>query len=160
VLDRPAAQHPDGPSVRDLRRSVMAEVAIGAVVLGLTVVLVATVPANVEYAPPYSATVIGQGNNGESITVRLDVASTKPGATTMRIHTSSGVRPVPFAEVRGSLIERTKGLGPVLFVFTPKKAGDGTVAVVVPAPGTWTLTAQVRTDETTDYSATTVYTVR
>ena len=149
------------PTVGQLRRSVLAEVAVAAVVLGLSAVLVNTVPAKVDYSPPYSATVVGHGNNGENITVKFDVARTKLGPTSMVIHTSSGGRPVPFIEVRGSLIERSKGLGPVQIVFSPTDAGTGTAAaVVVPEPGTWTLTAQVRTDETTDYSATTVYAVR
>jgi copper transport protein len=139
----------------------MAEVAVAVVVLGLSAVLVNTEPAKVDYDPPYAATVVGRGNNGENITVRFDVARTKTGPTTMRIHTSSGGRPVPFTEVRGSLVERTKGLGPVEVIFTSTGAGDGSAAaVVVPEAGTWTLTAQIRTDETTDYSATTVYPVR
>ena len=161
VVDTAAPTDPAEPTVRQLRRSVIAEVAIAAVVLGLTAVLVNTVPADVEFAPPYSATVVGRGNNGEDITVQFDVARTKVGATTMRIRTSSKGQPVPFTEVRGSLVELTKGVGPVMFAFTATSAGDGTVdAVVVPSPGSWTLTAQVRTDETTDYSATTVYAVR
>ncbi len=149
------------PSVAQLRRSVIAEVVIAAVVLGLSAVLVNTEPAKVDYDPPYAATVVGRGNNGENITVRFDVARTKPGPTTMSIHTSAGGRPVPFVEVRGSLVERTQGLGPVEVIFTPSGVGEGKVAtVVVPQAGSWTLTAQIRTDETTDYSATTVYPVR
>jgi hypothetical protein len=53
-----------------------------------------------------------------------------------------------------------KGLGPVKFSFNNDGPGHGTATVVVPAPGTWTLTAQIRTDQTTDYAATTVYSVR
>ena len=161
LLKAPTPLQPDGPTVRQLRTSVIAEVAIGAVVLAVTAVLVATVPANVDYSPPYSATVVGHGNNGENITVKLDIAQTKVGATKMRIHTSSGRRPLPFQQVVGSLTERSKGLGPVKFTFTPTQTGNGTAdAVVLPTAGTWTLVTQVRTDETTDYSATTVYTVR
>ena len=161
VVEAPASLLPDEPSVRQLRTSVIAEVAIGAVVVALTAVLVATVPANVDYSPPYSATVVGRGNNGEDITVKLDIAQTKVGATTMRLRTSSGGRPVPFTQVTGSLTERSKGLGPVKFTFTPTGPGNGTAAaVVLPAAGTWTLVTQVRTDETTDYSTTTVYSVR
>ena len=44
-----------------LRRSVVAEVAIAAVVLGLTTALVNTVPGRQSYAPPFSATVDRSG---------------------------------------------------------------------------------------------------
>lgn len=153
---------PEAPSLGRLRASVSAEVGIAAVVLALTSVLVNTVAANVAFAPPYSATVVGQGNNGQSITVLLGVDRTKVGLTTMHISTFTKVGAVlPFIAMDGSLTERSKGLGPVKFSFIDEGPGHGTaVAVVVPAPGTWTLTAQVRTDQTTDYAATTTYTVR
>ncbi len=150
-----------GPSVGRLRASVTAEVGIAAVVLALTSVLVNTVPANVAYGPPYSAVVVGQGNNGQDITARLDVDRTKVGPTTVRIYTSTKVGALPFVAAEGTLTERSKGLGPVKFSFAGTGKGRGTATnVVVPAPGTWTLTVQIRTDETTDYAATTTYTVR
>jgi copper transport protein len=153
---------PVEPSIGRLRASVSAEVGIAAVVLALTAVLVNTAPANTAFAPPYSATVVGQGNNGEAITVTLDVDQTKAGLTTMHVYTHSRDGAVlPFVAVDGSLTEPSTGLGPVNFSFANAGPGRGTAsAVVVPAPGTWTLTAQVRTDEITDYSATTTYTVR
>jgi copper transport protein len=152
---------PVEPSIARLRASVSAEVGIAAVVLALTAVLVNTAPANTAFAPPYSATVVGQGNNGEAITVTLDVDQTKAGLTTMHVYTHSRDGAVlPFVAVDGSLTEPSTGLGPVNFSFAGAGPGRGTAsAVVVPAPGTWTLTAQVRTDEITDYSATTTYTV-
>jgi len=160
VKDTPV--QPVEPSLARLRASVSAEVGIAAVVLALTAVLVNTAPANTAFAPPYSATVVGQGNNGEAITVTLDVDQTKAGLTTMHISTHARDGAVlPFVAVDGSMTEPSTGLGPVNFSFTNAGPGRATAsAVVVPAPGTWTLTAQVRTDETTDYSATTTYAVR
>lgn len=152
---------PVAPSIGRLRASVSAEVGIAVVVLGLTAVLVNTVPGSQAFAPPYSATVVGQGNNGEAITVTLDVDQTKAGLTSMRIstHTKDGAV-LPFVAADGTLTERSTGLGPVNFSFAGAGPGRATAAaVVVPAPGTWTLTAQVRTDEITDYSAATTYTV-
>jgi copper transport protein len=159
AVETPAG--PVEPSIGRLRASVAAEVAIAAVVLALTAVLVNTVPGNQAFAPPYSATVVGQGNNGQDITVTLDVDQTKAGLTAIHIytHTKDGAV-LPFVAVDGTLTERSTGLGPVNFSFAGAGPGRGTAAaVVVPAPGTWTLTAQVRTDEITDYSATTTYTV-
>jgi copper transport protein len=159
VADTPL--HPVQPSIGRLRASVTAEVGIAAVVLALTAVLVNTVPGNQAFAPPYSATVVGQGNNGQDITVTVEVDQTKAGLTAMHIftHTKDGAV-LPFVAVDGTLTERSTGLGPVNFSFASAGPGRATAAaVVVPAPGTWTLTAQVRTDELTDYSATTTYTV-
>ena len=153
---------PVAPSIGRLRASVSAEVGIAVVVLGLTAVLVNTAPGSQAFAPPYSATVVGQGNNGEAITVTLEVEQTKAGLTSMRIstHTKDGAV-LPFVAADGTLTERSSGLGPVNFSFAGAGPGRATApAVVVPAPGTWTLTAQVRTDEITDYSDTTTYTVR
>jgi copper transport protein len=160
VKDTPV--RPVEPSIRRLRASVTGELGIAAVVFALTAVLVNTVPANLAFAPPFSATVVGQGNNGQTITVTLDVDQTKAGLTTMHIYTRTPDGAVlPFVAVEGNLTERGTGLGPVNFSFANAGPGRGTAsAVVVPAPGTWTLTAQVRTDQITDYSATTVYTVR
>ena len=152
---------PVAPSIGRLRASVSAEVGIAVVVLGLTAVLVNTAPGSQAFAPPYSATVVGQGNNGEAITVTLEVEQTKAGLTSMRIstHTKDGTV-LPFVAADATLTERSTGLGPVNFSFAGAGPGRATAAaVVVPAPGTWTLTAQVRTDQITDYSATTTYTV-
>lgn len=148
------------PSIERLRASVTAEVGIAAVVLALTAVLVNTAPAILAYPAPYSATVVGKGNNGQDLTVLLDVDRTQTGPTTVRIYTYSKAGPVAFVAVDGSLTEPSKGLGPVNFVFSGDGKGRGTASVVVPAAGTWTLTTQIRTDQTTDYSATTTYSVR
>ena len=152
---------PVAPSIGRLRASVSAEVGIAVVVLGLTAVLVNTVPGSQAFAPPYSATVVGQGNNGEAITVTLDVDQTRAGRTSMHLsaHTRAGAV-LPFVAADGTLTEPGTGLGPVNFTFAGAGPGRATAApVVVPAPGTWTLTAQVLTDQITDYSATTTYTV-
>jgi copper transport protein len=156
------AAGPTTPKTHQLRRTVVAEVAVAAVVLGLTTLLVNTVPGRQAYAPPFSATVTGQGNNGESITVLLDVDSTQVGATTVHLYTYTKVGAVlPFSAATGTLVERAKGLGPVRFSFTVLAPGHGTASqVIVPAPGRWTLTVQVQTDATTDYAATATYPVQ
>ena len=157
-----AAPEPTPAQVRRLRASVGAEVGIAVVVLALTTALVNAVPGRTAYAPPFSATVAAQGNNGDTITVLLDVDPTKAGPTTVHVYTYTTVGAVlPFAAVTGSMVERSKDLGPVTFDFDDTGPGHGTAAdVVVPSPGRWTLTVQVRTDATTDYAATTAYTVR
>jgi copper transport protein len=153
---------PVEPGLGRLRRTVVAEVAVGAVVIGLTTALVDTVPGRQSYAPPFSATVTGQGNNGEAITELLTVDRTKAGPTTVHVYTYTKAGVVlPFASASATLVERGKGLGPVRFTLTPLAPGHASAAnVIVPSPGRWTLTTQVMTDATTDYAATATYTVR
>jgi copper transport protein len=150
------------PLVVRLRVGVAAELVIAAVVLGLTTFLVNTVPGKDAYTAPFSATVVGQGNNGEQISVLLDVDRSRAGATAVHVYTfSKDGQVLPFVAAKGSLVERTKGLGPVTFQLPVLAPGHASAeAVVVPSPGTWTLTVQIRTDETTDYAATATYPVR
>ncbi|HET9657468.1 MAG TPA: hypothetical protein VFP72_19105, partial [Kineosporiaceae bacterium] len=144
-----------------LRASVVAEAGVGLVVLALTAVLVDAVPARVAYAPPFSATVTGQGNDGTTISVVLDVAPTRVGLETVHLYASSGTGAVlRFRRVDATLVERNQKLGPIRFTFAPTGDGHATAeGIAVPAAGTWTLTAQVHTDATTDYAATATYTV-
>jgi copper transport protein len=167
----PAAQQPvpgDGAGepveagIGRLRRNVVAEVVVAAAVIGLTTALVNTVPGRQSYAPPFSATLTAQDNNGDAITELLTVDRTTSGPTTVHVYTYTRAGAVlPFAGATGTLVERTKGLGPVRFSFTTLAPGHAAAAnVIVPSPGRWTLTTQVRTDATTDYAATATYTVR
>jgi copper transport protein len=153
---------PVAPGIGRLRRSVLAEVAVAAVVIGLTSALVNTVPGRQSYAPPFSATVTAQGAEGDAITELLTVDQTKAGPTTVHVYTYTKAGAVlPFASASGTLVERSKGLGPVRFTLTVLAPGHASAAnVIVPSPGRWTLTTQVMTDATTDYAATATYTVR
>lgn len=145
-----------------LRRSVAGEVALGAAVLVATALLVNSVPGVAAYAPPYSATVVGQGLNGASISVLIDVDSTRVGPTTLHLYTYDRNGAVlPFVAADGTLAGRPGGLGPISFGFAPTGPGHGTApGVVLPQAGRWTLNVQIRTDATTDYSATTSFSVR
>jgi hypothetical protein len=144
-----------------LRASVAGELVVAAVVLGLTTVLVNTVPGVQAYTPPFSATVTAVGNNSNDITALIDVEPTKVGSTTVHLYTYtlSGV-PLPFVAADGRLTQPGPGGAPVRFVFADTGPGHGTAtAVIVPRPGPWTLTIQVHTDATTDYAASVQYEV-
>ncbi|HEY6797119.1 MAG TPA: CopD family protein, partial [Kineosporiaceae bacterium] len=148
-------------SLRRLRSVVGVEAALGVAVLGVTSCLVATPPARSSFGPPFSASVPGKDPDGTTIRVALDISSTRVGTQTVRLHayTPTG-EPLPFATATGEL--RRVGIpGPVRFSFTPIADGVGLASgVVVPSAGRWTLTVQVLTDATTDYAATTSYSVR
>jgi copper transport protein len=61
----------------------------------------------------------------------------------------------------GSLSRRGYSTGPVAVTFAAGGVGQAVASgVVVPTAGDWTLTVQVLTDSTTDYAATTTYSVR
>jgi copper transport protein len=76
---RPAPQ-------RRLRGSVTAEVVVGVTVLGLTTVLVGTLPARESFAGPFSVRVAGQGADGSQISVVIDVSSTRSGAQSIGLN--------------------------------------------------------------------------
>ena len=153
---------PTVESVARLRAGVLGEVGVAAVVLGLTTALVSTVPGVQAYAPPYSATLTATSAEGSTLTVLLDVDSTRAGATTVHLYTYTPQGAVaPYVAAAGRMTTRGDAAGPVRFRFTPTGPGHGTAdGVVVPGPGRWTLSIDVQTDASTDYAATTTYEVR
>jgi len=145
-----------------LRTSVLAEVGIGAVVLGLTASLVTSVPARIAYTPPFTTRVTAPGTDGTSISLILQVAATKTGPETADVYayTSSG-KVLPFLGASGMLVHDGGAASPVRFNFLPAGTGHGrSTGLVVPARGRWRLTVQLFTDPLTGYTATTIYRVR
>ncbi|HEX2808640.1 MAG TPA: CopD family protein, partial [Kineosporiaceae bacterium] len=146
-----------------LARVVGGEALLGIGVLTVTTFLVASPPAITGYAPPFVATVQARDADGQSIRLVLAVAPTRVGAQTLTLHAyypDTGAD-LAFLSATGTLTRQNTSTGPVRVTFTPD--GDGQAhasGVIVPSAGRWTLTTQVATDLTTDYSATTTYTVR
>jgi copper transport protein len=66
---------------------------------------------------------------------------------------------LPFTGVEGSLVEKSKGIGPIRFSFAATGPGHGTAQTVVPTAGQWTLTVQVKTDAATAYAGSLLYPV-
>jgi copper transport protein len=147
-------------ALRRLRGAVGVEAILGVAVLVVTSFLVATPPARTSYGPPFSASVEGRDAEGTPIKVVLDIDPTKVGLQTVRLHAFSPTGEVlPFASASGEL--RPEGdAGPVSLTFTPVADGEGVATGVVPSAGRWKLTVQILTSATTDYAATTAYTVR
>ncbi|HVN11142.1 MAG TPA: copper resistance protein CopC [Kineosporiaceae bacterium] len=156
--DRP----PPRNSLRRLRASVLGELGVAAVVLAVTTALVNTVPGIQAYAPSYSATLTATSTDGRTLTVLVDVDSTRVGATTLHLYTYTPQGAVaPFVRAQGRLTTSGPDTAPVRFTFTPAGPGHGTAeGVVVPSVGRWSLTVDVLSDAATDYAATAGYEVR
>ncbi|HEY6797656.1 MAG TPA: copper resistance protein CopC [Kineosporiaceae bacterium] len=141
---------------------VAAELGVGAGVLAVTAVLVAAVPASQSYDAPVSVAITARDVEGRPLAVHVTVSPTRAGQETFRLTvTDSGGRPSPVIAATGTLEARGRGIGPIRFAFPPDGAGRvRAVDVAVPTAGSWSLTVQVRTDLTRDYSGTLTYPVR
>ncbi|MFK0260890.1 copper resistance protein CopC [Streptomyces angustmyceticus] len=152
------------PERLGLRRSVLAEASVAAVLLVVTTVLTATEPARTEEA--VKATSGGQstaanrpqvltipfdtgGQDGKG-TARLDLDPGRSGsanALRLRISDASG-KAVDVPEVKVSFTQKAKKIGPLPIV--PKHVGKGhwrADGVQLPVPGQWQLSLLVRTSD-------------
>jgi copper transport protein len=146
-----------GPSLGVLRRSVGAEVAIAVVVLGITALLVNTVPAEDAYDPTFSAEV-----HGAELLARVEVDPAKAGPTDIVVDTlDHGGTPIEPVGVTASLSLPGRDIGPLPVELTPDGTGhyvaEGTE---IPFPGAWELALDVRLGEFDQETLTTSITVK
>ncbi len=152
-----AAEH-----VPALRRSVLVEVAVAAVVLALSAVLVGTPPARSAVDRPVDVLLPLEGNAGPSGSVQISVDPARAGANTLHVYLfdDSG-RPTQPAAISVTLAEPSQELGPLDVDLEPAGpghyVGDG---MSIPGAGTWTLAVSVRLDEFTATTASTDFPVR
>jgi len=152
-----AAEH-----VPALRRSVLVEFAIAAVILALSAVLVGTPPARSAVAQPVDVLLPLQASTGPSGSVQLSVDPARPGANTLHVYLfdDSGRLTQP-AGITVSLTEASQEIGPLDVDLEPAGPGhyvsDG---MDIPGAGTWTLAVSVRLDEFTATTARTDFPVR
>ncbi|WP_324276412.1 FixH family protein [Blastococcus brunescens] len=145
-----------------LRRSVLVEVAVAAVVLALTAVLVGTPPARSAVAQPVDVLLPLQGASGPSGSVQLSVDPARPGANTLHVYLFDDTgRLTQPAGITVSLTEPTQDIGPIDVELAAAGPGhyvsDG---MAIPGAGTWTLAVSVRLDEFTATTARTDFPVR
>ncbi|MCF6512146.1 copper resistance protein CopC [Blastococcus sp. MG754427] len=146
-----------------LRRSLLVEAVLAAVVLALSAVLVATPPARTALAQPVEVVLPLQGSSGASTgSVQLTVEPARPGENALHVYLFDDAgRLTQPAEIRLTLTERSQQIGPLDVALEPAGpghyVGDG---MSIPGAGTWTLTATVRLDEFTALSAATDFPVR
>lgn len=152
------------PERLGLRRSVLAEAAVAAVVLVVTTVLTATEPARTEEAVkaasggqsatagrPQALTIpFDTGGPHGKGTARLDLApgsSTAANTLQLRLTDPSG-KAMDVPEVKISLTQKAKKLGPLPAV--PRQVGKGrwrVSGVRLPVPGQWQVSLVVRTSD-------------
>ena len=145
-----------------LRRSVLVEVAVAAVVLALSAVLVGTPPARSAVDRPVDVLVPLEGSAGPSGSVQISVDPARAGANTLHVYLfdTSGRLTQP-AAISVTLAEPAQELGPLDVDLEPAGpghyVGDG---MSIPGAGTWTLAVTVRWDEFTATVARTDFPVR
>ena len=145
-----------------LRRSVMVEVTLAAVVLALSAVLVGTPPARSTLAEPVDVVLPLQGATDAAGSVQISVDPARPGPNTLHVYLfdDSGRLTQP-AGIEVTLTERSQDIGPLEVDLEP--AGPGhyvAYGMPIPGPGTWALTVSVRVDEFTATTASTDFPVR
>ncbi len=131
--------------LRGLRRSVGLEVAIAAVVLAVTAVLVSIAPARASYVKPYSTTLqLATGG-----TATLSVTPARQGANTVQVEVFDPAgKPRDAQNVTLAATLPTEQIGPLPLVLT--RVGPGryqSTSASLPRPGRWHLVVQVRTSE-------------
>jgi copper transport protein len=152
-----AAEH-----VPALRRSVLVEFAVAAVILALSAVLVGTPPARSAVAQPVDALLPLQGSSGPSGSVQVSVDPARPGPNTLHVYLFDDAgRLTQPAGITVSLTEPSQDIGPLDVDLAPAGpghyVGDG---MNIPGAGTWTLAVSVRLDEFTATTARTDFPVR
>jgi len=154
---------PGGPgrvwtlSMRRLRRSVAAELAVAVVILALTAVLVNTATGREAYAPTVSASQpFSTGGLGGTGTVHVFAAPARLGPNTIEVYfTTPAGQPYVPAQVTAALYFPAKDLGPLPVTLTRTAPGqyraqDATVTFT----GQWTLQVIVRSDAFDETSVT------
>jgi copper transport protein len=144
------ADAPPGlPSMRALRGSVTAELAVVAVVLAATALLVNTPTGRESYAPPVNAvSQFDTGGPAGAGTVRASVAPARlgPDQVDLTLTTPAG-QPFRAAEVQASLYMTARDLGPLPVALTA--AGPGRYRAADASfgfTGQWQLRVTVRSD--------------
>ncbi|PRY51162.1 copper transport protein [Geodermatophilus tzadiensis] len=148
--------------VAPLRRSVLVEAAVAAVVLALSAVLVGTPPARATLAEPVDVTLPLQSAAGESGSVQLSVDPARPGANTLHLYLFDDAgRLAQPEDLRVTLTEAEQEIGPLEVDLEPAGPGHWVAdGMSIPGAGTWTLAVSVRLDEFTATTASTDFPVR
>ena len=162
AADGPPDDVPPLP-IRNLRRSVLAEVTVGIVVLVITTVLTGTLPGRAATeasaatatgsaagAPTSSTTVIpfDVGTPGGRGKVQITLEPGRVGENTVQavvFGSDGGISTVP--ELRLSFTLADQKIGPLDAGLTDQGGYWGTEAVNLPFPGTWTMKVTVRVSE-------------
>jgi copper transport protein len=151
--ERPGEPTPMG-GLRGLRRSVTAEIVLGAGVLSLTAVLASTAPARGSYAPPVrtkvavpATTRTRTGLDGGRVEVKLTPARQGANVADIYLLAKDGTL-VDVPEVSGSLRSGRKDIGSLPVKLSAAEPGHYVAsALSIPYPGPWVLWLNIRTSD-------------
>lgn len=128
-------------AVQGLRLSLLLEVAVGAMVLVLAAVLVATVPARSAYGEPFAQTY--PVSNG-SVDVTVTPAQRGPNVVHVYVLDVAG-EPLEVQDLFGAAELASQGIGPIEIPLQLLSPGHYTAdALDLPAAGLWELTFSIR----------------
>ncbi|GAB2874191.1 copper resistance protein CopC [Streptomyces deserti] len=166
--DQAAPPAATGTHHRSLRRSVLAEVAVSAVVLTVTTVLTGTLPARAQAEAAQvpattpglpAATVatipfdVGTPGGRGTVQITLDPGRTGDnGVQAVVLGADGGLTTIP--ELRLSFTLPAQKLGPIDAKLTDRGGYWATNDLTLPIPGTWTMKATVRVSELDQVSVT------
>ncbi|MGH4010287.1 MAG: copper resistance protein CopC [Pseudonocardiaceae bacterium] len=154
------------PMVSTLRRSVLGEAMLGALVIGVTALLVNAQPGRtVAAAPPGPAHHIisydtgGPGGQGR-LTVDVDPATAGPDTISVTVEDPTGNRR-DVAELNATLTLASRQLGPLPVALQRTAPGHYVATgVQIPVNGTWQLAVTVRTSDIDRTTVTTPIDIR
>jgi copper transport protein len=153
----PPASSGEPESLRTIRRSVGAEVAIAAVVLVVTSLLVNAQPGRSALAQPFSTEL-----DAKSVLIDVTVDPAKAGTTTMHVYTLSPEGAVKdVKELTADLELPEEGIGPITVPL--RRAGPGHFSAYgfdLPIAGHWRLTVKALTSDVDEAQASTTFHVR
>jgi copper transport protein len=142
--DTESAAAPAPPPLRTLRRSVGLEAGIAALVLGVTALLVNTVPGKDAVSPLYTTEL-----HGSAVMVQVEIEPAVAGVVDVRITTlSHSGEPVDPPDVQASLSLPERDVPPIPLQL--ESTGAGTYQATdadVPFAGTWHLAVDVRVSD-------------
>jgi copper transport protein len=133
------------PEVHRMRRGVLAELVIGALVLGLTTALVEIVPARQDLVRPFHRILSTAG-----LSVVLDIPAPRVGDAVLHIKvTTADGRPQPITALSGSISLVSPRTGPLPLRLRSAEgaspSGGEDADLSFPTPGEWTLRLSVQT---------------
>lgn len=132
-------------SLKGLRRSLLFEVGVAAVVLALAALLVATVPARTAYAEPYTGRLALP--DGGSVELTLEPAKAGPNLIHIYLVDEVG-QPLEVQEVSGTAELPAREIGPLDIPLQPTGPGHYTATdFSLPVAGLWELTLTLRLGE-------------
>lgn len=145
-----------------LRKSLVVEAVLGAVILLVSAVLIGTPPAKAVFTDPVDVTIPLEGGSGDAGSVQVTVSPATVGTNLLHVYLydADGGAPQP-EQIRVALVEEQQEIGPLDVEIVAAGPGHYTApAMALPTAGTWRLTVTVRLDEFTATTASTTFSVR